>query len=270
MNIFTLLILLSIAYSGSIIFKTLFYYANVYKVSNINYSFILIPFSLAQVSRYIEKKYLFTPITKKMGLFLEILAILSFVFFALGIINQLQNGIFGVDESLFFVLVNFYALLIFLYFSITDILRLEISRKLSLSFAISIIVISVITALYKLIVFRTTGDSVFSNINFGDLQFLLTGLVLSSFVLIFRRLNRKSFGKPEVELMLVFGFLLGPINSLIGVASFSIIGTLYSIVRFFRNKKIKSIVIPFAPFLMLGFLIAMGFGENIVSFLLKL
>lgn len=100
---------------------------------------------------------------------------------------------------------------------------------------------------------------------------LLSGFVLAAFFLLLIIVTRgKGMGGGDVKLGIFMGINLGVINTLIGVMLSFLIGAVFSIILIILGKRKFGSVIPFGPFLVIGSLIALFWGSQIVEWYLKL
>ncbi|HPT40382.1 MAG TPA: prepilin peptidase [Candidatus Paceibacterota bacterium] len=103
------------------------------------------------------------------------------------------------------------------------------------------------------------------------LYYLIGALLLSGFLfLIFIITKGRGIGFGDVKLAFLIGLMLGPISGVAAVLLSFIIGSFVGIFLIFSGKKKLKGAIPFGPFLSLGVLSVVIFGETIVKFYLSL
>lgn len=103
------------------------------------------------------------------------------------------------------------------------------------------------------------------------LNYLLGAVIFSGFLFLIYFFSRgKGMGFGDVKLGIFLGLILGLSASILALALAFIIGAGISIVVLYLKKKKLKEQIPFGPFLVLGSLIAVIFGEQIVNLYLRL
>jgi len=78
-----------------------------------------------------------------------------------------------------------------------------------------------------------------------------------------------AMGFGDVKLALLIGLLLGFPNTIVGVFLGFLFGAIIGSVMVFLKKKGMGSEVPFAPFLVMGLIIAFFFGNNIVNWYLS-
>jgi len=103
------------------------------------------------------------------------------------------------------------------------------------------------------------------------LYYLIGALLLSGFLfLIFAITKGKGIGFGDVKLAFLIGLMLGPVSGMASVLLSFVIGSLVGIFLIISGKRKLKGAIPFGPFLSLGVLTVVIFGETIVKFYLSL
>lgn len=100
---------------------------------------------------------------------------------------------------------------------------------------------------------------------------LLLGAIISAgFIGLLVLITRgKGMGIGDIKLALLVGFILGWPNIVIGLSLAFIIGAIVGLMLLIsKTKKLKS-SIPFGPFLVIGFYIALFWGPEIIKWYLK-
>lgn len=270
MSLSGLFIVLAITYVGSCISKLLFYFSNVKTSAKINGMFVAIPFSSIRLSKYIERKSISTKISNKKALVIELLGALSFFIFTFSVLTLISNNFATPSESILIFVLNLYFLIAILYFAINDILRLKLPEKNVRLFLISVVIINVVIGLYRFIVYLTTGEQVLTNVSLGYLDNLIAGGLLVLILFICIRINPKSFGRIDLDLVLSLGLILGFQISIIAIIFISIIGAIISVLYCLRLRRFRDVIVPFAPAILLGYALAIGFGQQFLVFLSNL
>ena len=100
---------------------------------------------------------------------------------------------------------------------------------------------------------------------------ILSGIVIGGFFLSLIIITRgKGMGGGDVKLGAFMGLMLGFPQSLVALMIAFISGAIFSIILIIFGKKRFGQVIPFGPFLVLGSLIALFFGNQILNWYLYL
>ena len=96
------------------------------------------------------------------------------------------------------------------------------------------------------------------------LDMLYGGLFLTAFFLIFFLLIPGSFGFGDVKLAAIIGTFCGFIQSIVVLESALITGAVCGIGYMLTRKKGLKTKMPFGPFLALGFMVSVFYGEELV------
>ncbi|MGC9046630.1 MAG: prepilin peptidase [Minisyncoccia bacterium] len=189
--------------------------------------FVIVPF-------YFNKFYIFNPFKNE----LIILWLLIFIFWLLVSAIDFKKMIIPNDLN-FLLLLSGIILNLFLYFSKSNFINNSFVNGYSFMFS-------------------------FSN---SFLVNRLLGLLPAFFLLILFMLSKGNWiGFGDVKLMISSGLILGWPDSFIGILLAFIIGGLIGIILLvFGNKNLKS-MIPFGPILILGMIITIFFGVDILKF----
>ncbi len=91
-------------------------------------------------------------------------------------------------------------------------------------------------------------------------------LVISVPMLIIALIIPSGFGGGDIKLMAACGLYLGWINVSFAFFVAVVIGGVWALVMFVKGKKDKKELIPFGPFLCIGVIISMYFGETIMDY----
>lgn len=104
---------------------------------------------------------------------------------------------------------------------------------------------------------------------FSLTSIMLSVVIVSGFMLIFNRLLNDTFGMGDIEMMAITGVFLNPSMNIMAM----IIGIFASGIGYFIKRFIKkddSSHLAFAPYLVLGIVVVMLYGEKILSWYLSL
>ena len=74
--------------------------------------------------------------------------------------------------------------------------------------------------------------------------------------------KKDALGKGDSKLMAMLGLWLGPIGILLGIGISYVTASIYLLIGFQMKKIKKGQLIPFAPFLSIGFLFVWYFGND--------
>lgn len=104
---------------------------------------------------------------------------------------------------------------------------------------------------------------------FSLTSIMLSAVIVSGFMLIFNRIVNDTFGMGDIEMMAITGVFLSPsMNIMAMIIGIFASGIGYFIKRFI--KKDESSHLAFAPYLVFGIIVAMFYGEKILSWYLSL
>jgi leader peptidase (prepilin peptidase) / N-methyltransferase len=103
------------------------------------------------------------------------------------------------------------------------------------------------------------------------LFYLIGAVILSAFLfLIFAITGGRAIGFGDVKLAFFIGLALGPVSGVMAVMLSFVIGSVVAIYLIASGKRKLKGAVPFGPFLSLGVLSVIIFGETIVNFYLSL
>lgn len=103
------------------------------------------------------------------------------------------------------------------------------------------------------------------------LYYLIGAVILSAFLFfIFAITGGKAIGFGDVKLAFLIGLMLGPVGGVMAVMLSFVIGSIVGIYLIVSGKRKLKGAVPFGPFLSLGVLSVVVFGEAIVQFYLSL
>ena len=104
---------------------------------------------------------------------------------------------------------------------------------------------------------------------FSLTSIMLSAVVVSGFMLIFNRIVNDTFGMGDIEMMAITGVFLSPSMNITAM----IIGIFASGIGYFIKRFIKkdeSSHLAFAPYLVFGIIVAMLYGDRLLSWYLSL
>lgn len=103
---------------------------------------------------------------------------------------------------------------------------------------------------------------------FSFVTHLITGFIsFAFFLLIFLITRERGMGFGDVKYAFFIGFLLSPFSAVAAFYIAFLTGAAISIILVIgKIKKLKGSTIPFGPFLSLGFIVSLLYGEYIVRF----
>lgn len=105
-------------------------------------------------------------------------------------------------------------------------------------------------------------------INFID---SIGGLILASIIfLLIIVISRGGMGVGDATLIGALGFILGVKNILLTIFLSFILGGIISVFLLATKLKTKKDPIPFGPFIVLGFMITLFFGENLIEWYMSI
>jgi leader peptidase (prepilin peptidase)/N-methyltransferase len=98
------------------------------------------------------------------------------------------------------------------------------------------------------------------------LMYPLTALVAFLFFYLFVYFSKETWmGGGDAKLAFGMGLFLGPTNTFVAILLASWIGAIYGITLMILKKAGRKTEIPFGPFLVLGTLISLFFGSQLIS-----
>lgn len=116
-----------------------------------------------------------------------------------------------------------------------------------------------IAFIYKLLNFSSLGGII--HIYTSIISMILTCLFFSVLSII----SHGGFGGGDIKLFSVLGFILGYKKILLNVFISFLIGGIFSVLLILLDIKSKGDIIPFGPFINIGFFITLIYGENILN-----
>lgn len=124
---------------------------------------------------------------------------------------------------------------------------------------------------FRILYFFVTGEG-----NFRAFLWLLgKGLIISVPVLLLTLLmeailKKEALGGGDIKLLFVLGMYLGPANSLLMLLVACVLGIVGAVITMKHTEEEGSIAIPFGPYLAAGSVIALLFGDSLITWYLSL
>lgn len=110
----------------------------------------------------------------------------------------------------------------------------------------------------------------YDRVNFGDEQFALDSLERISGVVRELEIPREAMGRGDLKFLACIGAFLGWRAVLFSVFAGSLVGSLVGLLTLIVGKRVWSAKLPFGPYLALGALIWMFFGDELVRWYLTM
>ncbi len=223
-----------------------------------------------------------------MGVLIGYLFFQTFGNFKFEIFNLNSNLEFKILNSLFDLIFKTFFITILSALFLTDLKKMLIpdrivipAIKISLIFLVVITVIRIGYLYYNLSqtplgrLLLPPRNDYFINHAILDLQLLLLsvlmGILIAGFFTILIVITKgKGMGGGDVKLGGFMGLALGFPNALVALMVAFLSGAAVSLILIFSRKKHLGQVIPFGPFLVLGSLIALFWGDQILQIYLQL
>ena len=83
------------------------------------------------------------------------------------------------------------------------------------------------------------------------------------FFLVVRFSKESAMGEGDLYLIACISLFLGFPNSLISILVTLLVGSIFGVFILTLKKERKNLIVPFGPFLLIGFVVALGFGADI-------
>lgn len=124
----------------------------------------------------------------------------------------------------------------------------------------------IVGIIYKIAIYITTDESLFSLVKSSLLGFLIGG----GFYLLIFIITNGNMGVGDIKLMAALGLWLGPVDTGIAIFLTFIIGAIFSVFLLATNIKSRKDAIPFGPFIVLGTFIILLYKTQLIDFYFKL
>lgn len=194
----------------------------------------------------------------------EILGFLSFMLFSLGSFLQLASYSGSILEFTANYIVYFIVLSVFFYLAVYDLFTFSIPARETLYLTLGVVAFNLLVGLANRVLFVGFAPDT----SFGSPDHLIAGLVGGAVIwLLIKATRQKGMGEGDVYIAIIMGVMLGGIR---GIAAFYVtvlLATLVGIVLMLINGKLKGLIVPLVPFMLVGFAAAIGLGQSIVSLL---
>ncbi len=140
-----------------------------------------------------------------------------------------------------------------LFFSLLDLLVIAIiDLKTMVIYRSTLLFLVIMVCIYRMLTGFVLSD-------------LILGMVIVSGIMVLINLFVVSFGNGDIELMIVVGILLGLKNNILAFVISILIGGIISVYLLLTNKSTLKSYIPFGPFLVLGTVIALFYGQSLIN-----
>lgn len=228
----------------------------------LNYSFLKTQISSQNLKK---DKY---PLLIKLSLACEILGGFVLGFLSLSIINSFN--VFSNFALLIYIAITVSFTAALLYLAVYDIITFSIPDRLIKILALSALGINLIVGLIKFLS-ENIGSPLLVNLPFGNIGNLFSGVLFALLIWLVVKISKeKAMGEGDVYLVLIIGLILGWPQTLVSYFATLILGSVISLIISKYIGKFKGVIIPFVPFLLLGFVIALSFGSQIHSYIFRL
>ena len=104
----------------------------------------------------------------------------------------------------------------------------------------------------------------FQPLDHSLLQRLLGSVAAAGLMQTANMVKRESFGFGDIKLMLICGFYLGYRHTIIAMLSAILSGSMFAVYLILSKKAVSHSHIAFAPFLCLGIITAIFFGNKLI------
>jgi leader peptidase (prepilin peptidase)/N-methyltransferase len=182
------------------------------------------------------------------------------VYAGLGIHVLLNFRTPGVDIVMFaeiIVIAVFFATM--LYLAIYDIQTFSVPSRFVTVLLVGSIAVSVLLNSLRLL-----GGSLSSTFPLSSSDHLFTGLLLGLLVYILILLTKqRGMGEGDIYIAAVIGLYLGWPNGLMAMYFAIITGGIFGLFYALKLGKVKNVLIPFVPFLLLGSVISIIIGSEL-------
>jgi prepilin signal peptidase PulO-like enzyme (type II secretory pathway) len=190
----------------------------------------------------------------------ELLGLISLLLYFSSIYYFYDNNSYDQSEIFSVILHVGFSLLImyFLVFlAIFDIFTFTIPSKTLRQVTLLAILMNV-----GVILLTLSSNQELSQLTLGKPQNLLAGIILGGLMILIRRVtNDKGLGDGDVELIAALGLVWGLANSFSFIFFTIMIGGVISLFYAIILRKFKDVIVPFVPFVLLGFALTIGFGK---------
>jgi prepilin signal peptidase PulO-like enzyme (type II secretory pathway) len=269
MDITNGIILLPFLYFGLVITRYIILYLVLKDRGNINWNYLLIPYSVFNFEKFYSSKKLKINFRRITIILCEVFGTISAYLLSLVLYYVITVLWYSAIESLLIITLATFFYISMLYLSINDILFLKLPLRIVYNFLISIFTINLAIGIFKFIYYRNTGDIFLNNVQIGEIGNLFAAVLIGIIIYLIRKLSKnKAIGEGDLEMLIAFALMLGWPNTflalLVAVVSGLVVGLLFKL----TSKKDWRFKIPFAPFILFGYIIALGIGHLVWQILI--
>lgn len=201
----------------------------------------------------------------------ELLGGFSFALFCLSLYKIYTEVVFTAPEIILHLAIFLFFYISLLYLSVYDIVTFSIPEQFVRSILFLIVLINLIIGLIRFLYFRFSGSQVLEAIHVGYLDNLAAGIIAGLLIYLIIKLSKnKGMGTGDIDIMVILGLILGWPAILSSFFLTLIIGSIIAIIYATKAKKFHNLLVPFVPFLFLGFVIALGFGRDLVYYIFSI
>jgi prepilin signal peptidase PulO-like enzyme (type II secretory pathway) len=180
------------------------------------------------------------------------------VFFATTITKNAINL-----EVLTALVIQFVAATLILYLAIYDLLTFTIPARGANLFVLFAVVVNVI-----ILAVRLFFPNQLTFLGYGEVDNLVSGLIAGAFVWgLILVTKQKGIGSGDLYLAVVIGLMLGWPGIISAFYVMILMATAVGLVYAYQKKRFKGLLVPLVPFIGLGYLAAVVWGQAIFGFL---
>lgn len=195
----------------------------------------------------------------------HILGVISFLILGFSLENLFKSvRDINYFEVLLVCILIIIILIYLLYLAIYDLYYYEIPTLYSKQLVFIVIIANIVIGIAKIINFELFQQISFDFITLGTPQNLL-GFIAGYLItyLLVKFSNEKALGDGDIDLNALIGGVIGIKYLFIYFFVVLTLGTIFGITYAAMIKKIKDVLIPLVPILLLAFVICLGFSDNI-------
>jgi len=196
----------------------------------------------------------------------EVLGLLFYAILAVGLGKMLENGV-ALRDVLVILLAHGSVLTLLFYLAIHDIFTMSVPARVTQIAALFAVGVNLVILLTRLDMFSPIVPTL-TNVNLGYPDNLLLGIVAGGLIYAIIYLTKsKGMGQGDIFIAVIIGLMLGWPNAVSAFYIMIFSGALVGILVALKQKKFHGLQIPLVPFMVLGYVIALGFGWQIFHFL---
>ncbi|MDQ6985164.1 MAG: prepilin peptidase [Candidatus Dojkabacteria bacterium] len=219
----------------------------------------LIPFSSIIFKKHLlvkEGKILFVS---------ELLSIFTAFILSLSFINiYIQNTEVQLWEILLHFSFYFGVYILILYLAVYDIINFAVPVAVIKKGLFVIVLISLFITIADFFSYRTTSEYIFELINIGNLSSLIGAFFLVALTWsVVKLTSEEGLGEGDIDVNMIIGLSIGWPLVVPFLLSTLILGSIVALAFSYYLKKFRGVLIPFVPLILIGFTVALGFGQNI-------